>query len=198
MSRKATFTLFVPIVIVMVVVDRLTKAWAADDLSFDVVGPNFGIVDITLVHNRGAAFGFGQGNGWIFILITVLICAFAIAWLALGKKHHPIEVIGLALVVSGGIGNLIDRVTTVYVVDFLHFTFIDFPVFNVADICVTCGVVLFIVTFLFVNFRSPEETDVNGAAQDCYSEKSEPRQGASSEGACGQKIALDNSEDGDE
>ena len=156
MSRKATFALFVPIVILMVIVDRLTKAWAADNLSFDSVGSDYGLVDIMLVHNRGAAFGLGQGNGWIFILITVLICAFAVAWLALGKEHHPPEVIGLALVVSGGIGNLIDRVSTVYVVDFLHFTFIDFPVFNVADICVTCGVVLFIVSFLFMSFRSSD------------------------------------------
>ena len=148
MSRKATFALFVPIVVVMVIVDRLTKAWAADNLSFGVKGPDFGLVDLTLVHNLGAAFGMGQGNGWIFVLITIAICVLAIAWLAVGKEHHPLEVIGLALVVSGGIGNLIDRVTTVYVVDFFHFTFVDFPVFNVADICVTCGVVLFIVTFL--------------------------------------------------
>lgn len=162
MSRKATFALFAPIVIVMVIVDRLTKSWAADNLSFGVKGPDFGIVDLTLVHNLGAAFGMGQGNGWIFMLVTVVICAIAVVWLFAPIEHHPLEVLGISLVVSGGIGNLIDRMTTGYVVDFFRFTFIDFPVFNVADICVTCGVILFIVTFIAVGGFAGEERGNGG------------------------------------
>ncbi len=143
----------------MVIVDRLAKAWAADNLFSGVTGPNFGVVDLTLVHNLGAAFGMGQGNGWLFIVIAVVICIVAVVWLVVGAKHHPLEVIGLSLLVAGGIGNLIDRLTTGYVIDFLHFTFIDFPVFNVADICVTCGVVLFIISVLFTGIFSDDQDE---------------------------------------
>lgn len=162
MARKQTFALFIPIVVVMVIVDRLTKIWAADNLSFGMTGPSLGVVDMTLVHNLGAAFGMGQGNGWLFVGIAVVISIAAISWLALGKKHHPLEVAGLALLVAGGIGNLIDRLTTGYVVDFLHFTFFDFPVFNVADMCVTCGVVLFVISVLFTGLFADDQDDEDG------------------------------------
>ena len=140
--------LFVPIVVVMVLIDRLAKAWASDNLSQGVIGSSFGPVDFTLVHNAGAAFGMGQGNGLVFIIIALVICTVIVIWLAAVKRHHPIEVASLALIMAGGIGNLIDRVTTGYVVDFIQFNFIDFPVFNIADICVTCGVVVFIVMLI--------------------------------------------------
>ena len=148
MTRKNIFALFTPIVVVMVVLDRLTKAWAAQSLQLGVAGSGAFPADFELVHNLGAAFGLGSGSGIVFVAMAAVICIAALVWLAVGKTHHPLEVVSLALVVAGGIGNLIDRVTTVYVVDFIHFTFVDFPVFNVADICVTCGVVLFIVTLL--------------------------------------------------
>lgn len=154
MSRKRTFALFIPIVIAMVVFDRLAKGWAVDHLRQGVAGPDFGLVDFTLVHNAGAAFGMGQGSGVIFIAIAIVICVAVIIWLAIGKRHNALEVTALALVVAGGIGNCIDRLTTGYVVDFIRFTFVDFPVFNVADICVTCGVILFLVAIIFTGVLS--------------------------------------------
>ncbi len=152
MSRKRTFFLFIPIVIAMAIVDRLAKGWAVDHLRQGVTGPDFGLVDLTLVHNTGAAFGMGQGGGIVFVAIAFVITAAVVAWLAARKRHSALEVIALALVVAGGIGNCIDRLTTGYVVDFIRFTFIDFPVFNVADICVTCGVVLFLVAVVRAEF----------------------------------------------
>lgn len=157
MSRKQTFELFVPVVAAMVVIDRLTKSWAASNLRFGVTGPDFGLVDLTLVHNEGAAFGLGAGSGAVFIVIALVILVAAIAWLALGKRHNALEVTALALVVAGGIGNLIDRLMTGYVVDFIRFTFIDFPVFNVADICVTCGVVLLLIAIIFTDLFADSE-----------------------------------------
>ena len=161
MSRKRTFAVFIPIVLAMVIVDRLTKSWAVAHLRMGKADYDLGFVDLTLVHNEGAAFGMGQGSGAIFIAIAIVICACAIAWLAVRRKHGKLEVIALSLIVAGGIGNLIDRLTTGYVVDFIRFTFIDFPVFNVADICVTCGVVLFLVTVLVTDiFQSVQDTDL--------------------------------------
>lgn len=138
----------------MVIVDRLAKGWAVDHLRQGVTGPDFGLVDLTLVHNRGAAFGMGQGSGVIFITIALVIIVAVIVWLAVGKRHVALEVISLALVAAGGIGNCIDRLTTGYVVDFIRFTFVDFPVFNVADICVTCGVALFLIAVIRAEFGS--------------------------------------------
>ena len=138
----------------MVIVDRLAKGWAVDHLRQGVTGPDFGLVDLTLVHNRGAAFGMGQGSGVIIITIALVIIVAVIVWLAVGKRHVALEVISLALVAAGGIGNCIDRLTTGYVVDFIRFTFVDFPVFNVADICVTCGVALFLIAVIRAEFGS--------------------------------------------
>jgi signal peptidase II len=157
MTRKMIFALFVPIIIVMVVADRLTKGWAAANLQLGVAGSGQGLIDFELVHNLGAAFGLGAGSGIVFIVMAIVICIAALIWLLVVKTHHVLEVVSLALVVSGGIGNLIDRITTVYVVDFMHFTFIDFPVFNIADVCVTCGVVLFIATLILTGAFSAKE-----------------------------------------
>lgn len=150
-----------PLVIVLVVVDRLAKGWAAAHLRRGVDGPNFGPVDLTLVHNEGAAFGMGQGSGAIFVVIALVICVAALAWLVLVKRHYVLEIISLALIVAGGIGNLIDRLTTGYVVDFIRFAFVDFPVFNIADVCVTCGVVLFIIAFIFTPLGAGASSEVN-------------------------------------
>ena len=73
----------------------------------------------------------------------------ALAYLALTPQHpNTGELIGISLVVAGGIGNAIDRFTLGFVVDFIEPTFIDFPIFNIADIGVTCGIILFIVSLL--------------------------------------------------
>lgn len=148
MSRTRTFALFVPVVIVMVVVDRLTKLWAEGNLSANAHEMSLGLVDFTLVHNTGAAFGMGQGQGIVFVVLALAIAVAVIAWLCVSRQRTAFEVLGLALVVAGGIGNCIDRVTTGYVVDFINFTWFEFPVFNVADICVTCGVVIFVVALV--------------------------------------------------
>lgn len=152
MSRSKTFAVFVPIVIAMVIFDRLAKGWAVDHLRQGITGPDFGLVDFTLVHNMGAAFGMGQGAGIVFVALAIVICIAVVVWLLVGKRHGALEVVSLALVVAGGIGNCIDRLTTGYVVDFIRFTLIDFPVFNIADICVTCGVVLFLIALIRIEF----------------------------------------------
>lgn len=150
LNRKTSFILFLPIVIIAIVVDRLSKAWAADALALGTQSsPNLGLVRLTMVHNEGAAFGLGQGNQWAFVVIAAVILIWMVAWLFIGKKHGKVEVVSLALIAAGAVGNVIDRVQQGYVVDFFEFTFFKFPVFNVADICITCGVVLFVICVLF-------------------------------------------------
>lgn len=150
MNRKTSLALFLPIVIVAIVADRLSKAWAAGALALGTqTGPNLGLVRLTMVHNEGAAFGLGQGHQWAFAVIAVVILAWIVGWLLIGKKHGRVEVVSLALIAAGAVGNVIDRLAQGYVVDFFEFTFFSFPVFNVADICITCGVALFVICVLF-------------------------------------------------
>lgn len=163
MKRSSRFIALIVIVAIASVIDRLSKAWAVDALACDAAGIDCGPISFTLVHNLGAAFGMGQGATGVFVALAVAIIAVVVVWLAVGKEHSPLEVCALALVVAGGIGNLIDRLTTAYVVDFIKLNFIDFPVFNVADICVTCGVALFIVAILFFMPASEEPSCIAGA-----------------------------------
>lgn len=83
-------------------------------------------------------------------IMSIVVCIALVAYLVIASKDmNAGQIIGLALVFAGGIGNALDRFTLGYVVDFVDFTFIDFPVFNVADIGVTCGFVVFIASMLY-------------------------------------------------
>lgn len=110
-----------------------------------------GVFHLAYVENRGAAFGMMQGQQWFFIIVTVVVLA-GVLWY---WKHIPSNKAGLwmkvalVLVMSGAIGNLIDRVWLNYVRDMFYFILIDFPVFNIADICVVVGVILLIPIILF-------------------------------------------------
>ncbi len=119
---------------------------------------DFGLIDFTLVHNTGAAFGIGSQSTWLFIIIASVIVLGIILWLALSKNLKLGLVVALSLLAAGGIGNVVDRILFGYVVDFIEFTFIDFPVFNVADICVTAGVILLFIQVLFFGAATSSES----------------------------------------
>jgi signal peptidase II len=106
-----------------------------------------GFMDLDLVYNTGAAFSLGEGAGWVFVVIAAVLVIGMAVWVV--REELPSSlVLSLACVAGGGIGNLIDRVMTGRVVDFLATSFIDFPVFNLADIAVTCGIVAVLVSWL--------------------------------------------------
>ena len=111
-----------------------------------------GFMDLTFVENRGVAFGMFSGQRWFILLLTGII-AIGLVWFykAMPKKkeYFPLRV-SLVLVLSGAIGNIIDRLFRGYVVDFFEFTFFEWPVFNVADIYVVVGVILLALMILFV------------------------------------------------
>ncbi len=109
-----------------------------------------GFLDFTYVENYGAAYGSFQNKKFILIGFTSLIIIFLIYVILTRKIKHPIAITSLALVIGGGIGNLIDRIRIGYVVDFLDIgPLFSFPVFNIADCCVVVGAVLFIIYTLF-------------------------------------------------
>ena len=108
------------------------------------------IVELTYVKNSGAAFSMFSDHTWILTLISAVVAA-GLAVL-LWKKQvvtHPFGRISLAVVLAGAIGNLIDRAAMGYVTDMFRVLFMNFAVFNVADICVVCGGIAFCVYFAF-------------------------------------------------
>ncbi len=139
-------------IIILLTFDMVTKYLAVIYLK-DTAGITLidGVLRLTYLENAGAAFGLFQGMQSVFILLTI---AFLIAVVWFFKKtpktrrYAPLNAC-LVFLVAGAIGNFIDRAKQQYVVDFIYFEFIDFPVFNVADIYVTISVVVLIVLMLF-------------------------------------------------
>lgn len=138
---------------VLIAVDQATKLWARSFLmpvkSFTVIK---GILDFTYVENRGAAFGIFSGKTGILAIISLAaVIGIMIYYFKLPKtpKYKYLRV-SLILIAAGAVGNLIDRVFMGYVTDFIEVTFISYPVFNFADICVCVGAVLFAFLVLFV------------------------------------------------
>lgn len=108
------------------------------------------IFHLTYVENRGIAFGMLSGGRIFFIIMTIIVLAVLFAIVA--KTPKTMRTVWLkaggALVTGGAVGNMIDRVIRGYVVDFLDFRIIDFPVFNIADIAVCVGAVMLVIHFL--------------------------------------------------
>lgn len=135
-----------PIVIILgIVLDQIVKMAIVKNLRLSeqksVIN---GILSLTHLRNNGAAWSILEGQQWFFVLTTVIVLAVAI-WFWLKNLSKNWYVIGLTLIISGALGNFIDRVRQGYVVDMFQLDFINFPIFNVADILLSIGfVVLFI------------------------------------------------------
>ncbi len=153
--------LFAGLAALWVVLDQVTKSFFVGQVPGGIIsGPFLGLVDIRLVHNTGGAWGiFSQGTfglGVFSIIVCVVIAAFFL-WNA--RQCNWLQTVSFALITAGGIGNAIDRFAQGFVTDFIEFSFIDFPVFNVADIGVTCGFALLVIGML-ISIKSGE-TDKN-------------------------------------
>lgn len=111
-----------------------------------------GIVSLTYVQNDGAAFSMLEGQQWLFAVVFAAFAAFII-W-EFSKKRMPfttLERFCIVAVFAGGLGNMVDRLRLGYVVDMIATDFMNFPVFNVADIFITCGCILLMVHLVFFN-----------------------------------------------
>ena len=108
-----------------------------------------GVVELRTVHNYGAAWSSFSGSRWLLVAVTCVIVAFVTVLLIRRVVRHPLGVAACCMVISGGLGNIIDRVRLGYVVDMFNLLFINYPVFNVADILVVCGAVLGCIYYLW-------------------------------------------------
>ncbi len=138
----------------LVVADQLTKNYiVAHFVEYQTQPVIEGVFHITYVQNPGAAFGIFKNQPWIFLSITTIVLLVCISLLIKKTFRSPIMHWALFLVLAGGVGNMIDRIFRVndegirYVVDFLDFRLINFPVFNIADCCVVIGAALIVLYF---------------------------------------------------
>lgn len=140
---------------------------ALENKSFTLID---GVFSFTLHFNRGAAWGILKGAPWVFNTISIIAVILIIAFLYLGKASSRIQALGLALIASGGIGNLIERLSKGYVTDFLHATFIDFPIFNVADclVCIGAGVLILWLVLEIVKEAKQTKAKAKDEPQDSY------------------------------
>ena len=107
------------------------------------------ILQLTYYQNTGAAFSIFEEHTWILTLISAAASILIIVLMVKKTFNHPFGMVSLALVLAGAVGNLIDRVRLCYVVDTFQTLFMDFPIFNVADICVVCGGIAFCIYYAF-------------------------------------------------
>jgi signal peptidase II len=137
------------IVIGAVYLDQITK-WLA--VIFLQGNPPVPFIDwfirFTYLENRGAAWGMLSDHRWVFMVLSTVAIIAVTLYVFIAKPKDPLLRVSLAFITAGGIGNMIDRVFLGYVVDFFEFTFIDFPVFNVADSFVCIGAAMLILYFV--------------------------------------------------
>lgn len=136
------------LVAALVAVDQLVKHWVTTTIALGashVVIP--GVLALTDLHNDGAAWSILQGQQWFFTIISVVAIA-VVGYLMVRWRHQPALMVGLALILAGTLGNFIDRLANGYVVDMFEVLFVNFPVFNVADSCLTIGVLALIIAIL--------------------------------------------------
>lgn len=149
----------------VVVADQLSKSYIAQRFGeFEHISV-LPILDITRMHNVGAAFSFlATASGWqrwMFIWLALVVSAGIIVWLLrLKDGSHGLLAAGLALVLGGALGNVIDRIRLGYVVDFIHFHWNGayFPAFNVADSAITVGAACLLLDALI---EGRQKTDAN-------------------------------------
>lgn len=154
----------------MFVLDRVTKAYVVGEFAL-AESRTFipGLLDFTYVHNLGGAWGFLSGHTWILVSLTVIVMIICLSLLISKGIKSQMLFWAITLVLSGGLGNLIDRIfNDGIVIDFLHLHFMpDFPVFNVADCAIVIGAMLLILQLVL---------DIIGDKRKAESQKKEPEE----------------------
>jgi len=141
------------LIVLLTVFDQFTKALSVKHLkdkdAFVLID---GVLELDYLENRGAAFGMLQDQKFFILFIGIVFMAIIVFFLFKlpENKNYNVMHILLSFIVAGGIGNMIDRFMLGYVVDFISFVLINYPIFNVADIYVVCATIGLFIVFMFV------------------------------------------------
>lgn len=155
---------------ILIWLDALSKKWAYTTLYGDYSGKKdfiHGFLGFVYAENTGAAWSILEDAPWVFISLSIITVLLISVYIFIGANRNILLRSSLLLLLSGGAGNLVDRLfrngshfgnRNGFVVDFLNFEFIDFPIFNVADVCVCVGTGLLILYMLIYEFRTADKS----------------------------------------
>ena len=143
--------------------DQWLKAYVTANIPLGQAQPLVpGLVELRTVHNYGAAWSSFSGMRWLLVAVTCCIVAVVAAALVRRVVRHPFGVAAGFLIISGGLGNIIDRVRLGYVVDMFDFQFINYPVFNIADCCIVCGCIMGAIYYLWLYEKYDKKDKTHG------------------------------------
>ncbi|MGQ7461067.1 signal peptidase II [Streptococcus suis] len=135
--------------VVLIGLDQIVKAWTVTNIELDTVEPFLpGFMGLAYLRNYGAAWSILQNQQWFFAIVTLVVVTALIWYYVKQIKGNLWTLFSLALMIAGALGNFIDRIRLGYVVDMFHLDFINFPVFNVADICLSVGVGILLICIM--------------------------------------------------
>lgn len=173
-SKQKKRISMVLIVLFGVLLDQLSKILVVSNLDYIMENEPIvlikHLINLTYTENRGAAFGMLDDHRWIFMTVSIIaIIGMAVYLFGFSKEGWTFQ-IGLSLIISGGIGNMIDRLALGYVVDMLEFDFMEFAIFNVADSFVCIGAGLVILMLIIELIRESKKNSKNQDATEIYVE----------------------------
>lgn len=194
MKRRNALIVFVLIVTIVLIADRVTKIVAVEQLTGH---PPIAflplLLDFALVYNTGGAFGLFAGGGYLFVFVAIAAFAVIVIYLWRASDLLPAIVIALSLIGGGALGNAYDRAFAGAVPDFIHTIFIEFPVFNIADIALTLGEILLLVAVTILWFKPRPQA---GAGQQLEPLAGSEVLGASGLASAGEPLAAGEPLDG--
>ena len=171
--------LYAIVAVIAIILDQVVKYLVESRVVLDAIGQDVvrlipGFVHITNVHNFGAAFSFLSGARWFFIILCILFVLVVVYVLMKDIINTPIARWMAIFVLAGAVGNCIDRIVCGYVVDMFEFEFFRFPVFNVADIFITCGAIAFCLCVLLEKPQPAKTAAPSAAAPAAEAEAEKP------------------------
>ena len=160
MKRPVPF--FYVVLLATILLDQLVKYWvrgAIPEMGSIAGKPWPGVFELTLTYNKGIAFGMFNGKGALLAPIAIVIAGGAALYSLKHKEEGWTSHLAMSLLASGAIGNLIDRIFAGKVTDMFWFRLINFPVFNIADSCITIATILLIGIWTFQGFQAKNTTE---------------------------------------
>ena len=154
------------IAVILIAVDRITKNWAAQALASGDIAVIDKVLYFRYTENTGVAFSMFSDNRWVLVGITSVMLIVALAFFLSGKIKDKLELFALSLIIAGGVGNLIVRLSLGYVIDFIDVRIINFAIFNVADMCITIGAILVCIAAFAAEKREKREQESKQKALD--------------------------------
>lgn len=155
--------------VMLIIVDQLIKNWAFTELQAIGTIPLIqDVLHLTYSENRGAAFSILYGKTELLMIVNTILLLVLLYLLLSKKLTHPLAVFSTTLIISGGVGNMIDRLIREgsFVVDYIDFRLINFAIFNFADICVVCGVALLLLYMIFLDGKEEKKKAVENPLEE--------------------------------